>query len=90
MNHSISGVHSAFLRERGIPAETNTDDACQCNGFFHAGRVTESRLPKEQWSAAAGDLKVAVTVPFCEVFYLSIDGFDHTLHRANIFGYYPA
>ena len=53
---------------------------------FHAGPVAESGSPKEQWSAAAGDLKVAVPVPFCVVFYLSIDGFDHTLHRANIMG----
>ena len=46
--------------------------------FLHAGRITESGSPKEQWSAAAADLKVAVPVPFCEVFYLSVDGFDLT------------
>ena len=85
MNHSISRALSAFLRERGIPAETNTDDACQCDGFS-----TLDESPKEQWSAAAGDLKVAVPVPFCEVFYLSIGEFDNTLHRANISGCYPA
>ena len=37
MHHSTSGVRSAFLRERGIPAKANIDDACQCDGFSTLG-----------------------------------------------------
>ena len=69
MKHSICGVRSAFLRERGI---------LEVRRVFHAGWIAESGSPKEQWSAAADDLKVTVPVPFCKVFYLSVDGFDLT------------